>query len=219
MHQRGSVLVLARDHAVNLAEVLGPFHWAACAFDSMAGLRDGLRGRVVDAVVLQGNGPNVPERLASLRREAPASVLIWHGRGATPEERVEALDAGADACAEAGMAPREWDALLRSLCRRGRRGASGWRVDVQTGTLAGPAGQVMPLTPTECAFFVQLLSTPGHRLRRETLLPEGVGGSRDAARRVDVLVSRLRAKAQRLDIEFPVLAVRNWGYMLRPDSG
>lgn len=220
MQQQGSVFVLACDEgARDLASALRTFHWAAHAFDSLAALLDSLQAEVVDVLVLQGAGSDTAERIAWLRRAAPAAALVWQARGATSAGRIAALEAGADVCAQAGMEMQEWDALLRSLCRRARRGGSAWRVDAQAGALAGPAGQLLPLTPTECAFFVQLLNAPGHRLRREELLPaEARGAAERAARRVDVLVSRLRGKACRLDIEFPVLAVRGWGYMLRPDG-
>jgi hypothetical protein len=33
---------------------------------------------------------------------------------------------------------------------------------------------------------------------------------------VDVVVSRLRSKARRFNMELPVLAVRGWGYILMP---
>ena len=74
--------------------------------------------------------------------------------------------------------------------------------------LAGPAGERLPLTATERAFLVRLLNAPDHCLRRERFLPRNAAVERDSVRRVDVLVSRLRSKARRLDIDLPVLAVR-----------
>lgn len=220
MQQRGSVFVLASDGAArDLIAMLRTFHWTVCAFDSLAALLDGLQAQMVDVLVLQGSWPDVAERVVSLGRAVPAAALVWRVRGGvTVERRIAALDAGVDVCVEAGMPGPEWDALLRSLCRRGRRGGSPWRVDLQAGALAGPAGQRVPLTAAECAFLVRLLNAPGHRLPREALLPEEVRGSQVGMRRVDVLVSRLRAKARRLNVEFPVLAVRGWGYMLLPDG-
>ena len=72
----------------------------------------------------------------------------------------------------------------------------------------GPAGERLPLTATERAFLVRLLNAPDHCLRRERFLPRNAAVERDSVRRVDVLVSRLRSKARRLDIDLPVLAVR-----------
>ncbi|MGY6268869.1 transcriptional regulator [Achromobacter denitrificans] len=221
MLQQGSVFVLARDAvARDLAATLCALRWNACAFDSPAGLLDGLRAQVADVLVMQGIWPDMAERIASFRRAAPAAALVWLSReSASSTGRIAALEAGADACVEADMDAREWDALLRSLCRRKLRGGSRWRVDTQAGALAGPGGEVLPLTVAECAFFIQLLNAPGQRLRREAVLPAEAHGSVPGTRRVDVMVSRLRAKAQRLGVQFPVLAVRGWGYMLRPEGG
>ncbi|MGE8686970.1 MAG: transcriptional regulator [Achromobacter sp.] len=219
MPQRGSVFVLACDGAAHdLVAALRTFQWAARAFDSLEVLLDGLRAEVVDVLVVQGAGAGVAEWIAALRGAAPAAGLVWLDRGgAAPDARIAALDAGADLCVDAGTEVPEWDALLRNLCRRRFGGGSPWRLDPQAGALAGPAGALLPLTAAECAFFVRLLNAPGHRLRREALACQDGRDSRKGARRVDVLVSRLRGKAQRLNVEFPVLAVRGWGYMLLPD--
>ena len=119
------------------------------------------------------------------------------------------MDAGADACPAPDMSMAEWDALLRTLCRRlqgAGRPAPAWRVD--TRACWRPAGERLPLTATERAFLVRLLNAPDHCLRRERFLPRNAAVERDSVRRVDVLVSRLRSKARRLDIDLPVLAVR-----------
>ena len=131
------------------------------------------------------------------------------------------MDAGADACPAPDMSMAEWDALLRTLCRRlqgaGRpRRPGAWTC---TRVLAGPAGERLPLTATERAFLVRLLNAPDHCLRRERFLPRNAAVERDSVRRVDVLVSRLRSKARRLDIDLPVLAVRGWGYILLARGG
>ena len=121
------------------------------------------------------------------------------------------MDAGADACPAPDMSMAEWDALLRTLCRRlqgAGRPAPAWRGHARARVLAGPAGERLPLTATERAFLVRLLNAPDHCLRRERFLPRNAAVERDSVRRVDVLVSRLRSKARRLDIDLPVLAVR-----------
>ncbi|MCY1534820.1 hypothetical protein D9M68_702020 [compost metagenome] len=219
MRQRGNVFVFARDGAArDLIAALRTFQWAVTVFDSLALLHDGLQMQVASALVLVGVWPDVAERAAALRREAPAAALVWQACGATPRERIAALNAGVDACAGGGMEALEWDALLRNLCRRGRRAGSSWRIDLQVRALAGPGGQFLPLTEAECVFFVRLLNAPGHRMRRDELRSKGVSSVREGSRRVDVMVSRLRTKAHRLGIEFPVLAVRGWGYMLLPDG-
>lgn len=219
MRTRGSVFVLAFDgkatHA--LATALRRLGWAVCVFDTWEGVFDSLQVEAPDILVLHGSHAEAIKRIATLGRAAPAVATVWHVSGMALGERIAALDAGADVCAQAGMDALEWDALLRGLYRRGLRGSSPWRLDPRGGVLAGPAGERLPLTPAERAFFVQLLNAPGHRLRREGFFPSDPSGIGEGARRVDVLVSRLRSKARSLDIELPVLAVRGWGYMLQPD--
>ena len=131
------------------------------------------------------------------RAAAPGAALAWQDADACAQARIAAMDAGADACPAPDMSMAEWDALLRTLCRRlqgaGRR-APAWRVDMHARVLAGPAGERLPLTATERAFLVRLLNAPDHCLRRERFLPRNAAVERDSVRRVDVLVSRLRSR-------------------------
>ena len=77
------------------------------------------------------------------------------------------MDAGADACPAPDMSMAEWDALLRTLCRRlqalGVRRPGAW---MHARVLAGPAGERLPLTATERAFLVRLLNAPDHPAAR-----------------------------------------------------
>ena len=150
-------------------------------------------------------------RCLSPPRRAPAPALAWQDADACAQARIAAMDAGADACPAPDMSMAEWDALLRTLCRRlqgrwaSRAGLARGHARARAG---GPAGERLPLTATERAFLVRLLNAPDHCLRRERFLPRNAAVERDSVRRVDVLVSRLRSKARRLDIDLPVLAVR-----------
>ncbi|MFD4835897.1 transcriptional regulator [Achromobacter sp. NPDC058515] len=218
MQERGSVFVVQLDEMTsnNFAAALRQFRWQVRVFDSLGGLQEQLRAHVADALVLRGACAGVPRLIATLRRAAPGAAVVWQACGLTAIERVAALDAGADACVSVGMEPLEWDALLRNLYRRARRGAGSWRVDAPARVLAGPGGERLPLTARERAFFVRLLNAPGHCLHRERFFPGDARDPLDGARRVDVVVSRLRSKARRYNIELPVLAVRGWGYILLP---
>lgn len=220
MEQRGSVFVVRLDETAgeDFAEALRLLRWQARVFDSSAGLLEHLQAQAADALVLLGGMQGVPDLIAMLRRAAPAAVVLWQAVAASASDRIAALDAGADVCTPAGMEALEWDALLRNLCRRGSAVPLPWRLDPHAGALAGPAGEFLPLTATERAFFVRLLNAPGYCLRRECFFPAGTRNSLDGARRVDVLLSRLRSKARRLNIDLPVLAVRGWGYILLPEG-
>lgn len=221
MEQRGSVFVVQLAEAAGeaFAGALRLLRWQVRLFDSSVGLLDHLQTEAADVLVLCGASQDAPDFIARLRRSAPAAAVVWQASNASASERIAALDAGADVCMAAGMEALEWDALLRNLYRRAPAAALPWRVDPHAGALAGPAGEFLPLTVTERAFFVRLLNAPGYCLRRESFFPAGGRDAREGARRVDVLLSRLRSKARRLNIELPVLAVRGWGYILMTEGG
>lgn len=220
MEQQGSVFVVGLEEpaAGDFTEALRLLRWQVSVFDSSARLLEHLQARSADTLVLFGASQGMPGLIAMLRRAAPAAAVVWQATAASASERIAALDAGADVCTATGMEALEWDALLRNLHRRAPSVASPWRLDPYAGALAGPAGEFLPLTVTERAFFVRLLNAPGYCLRRECFFPAGARDALDGARRVDVLLSRLRSKARRLNIELPVLAVRGWGYILLPDG-
>lgn len=216
MQERGNVFVLHLDEMTNsnFVAALRELQWQVSECESPGELLDRLRTQDVDAMVLRGKGNRVPQLIAALRRAAPDAAVVWQAPAATPRERVEALDAGVDAYSAVRMGALEWDALLRNVRRRMLLPATdgpAWRVLAQQRVLSGPAGESLPLTVTECAFFIRLLNAPGQCLRRERFFPSN---PQEGARSVDVLVSRLRSKARRFDIELPVLAVRGWGYIL-----
>ncbi|MFY3137330.1 response regulator transcription factor [Achromobacter xylosoxidans] len=200
---------------------LRQFQWEVGLCRSPDSLLARLRSEPADIVVLRGTSDNLPQLIAELRRTASGSAVVWQSPEDSPTARIAALDAGAHACVPLQATIPEWDALLRNLirCRRAETDAlPRWRVDGRGRMLAGPAGERLPLTNTERAFFVSLLNAPHQCLPREGFFPEATRDPMDGARRVDVLVSRLRSKARRLNIDLPVLAVRGWGYMLMPQG-
>ncbi|NMK47296.1 transcriptional regulator [Achromobacter sp. Bel] len=216
MRERGNVFVVQLDEMTsnNFVAALREFQWQVSACESPTELLGRLRTQNVDAMVLRGQGKQVPELIAALRRAAPDAVVVWQAPAASPRERVDALEAGVDAYSSVRMEAMEWDALLRNARRRLLPPATdgpAWRVQGGERVLSGPGGERLPLTVTERAFFLRLLNAPGQCLRRERFFPSN---PQEGARSVDVLVSRLRSKARRFDIDLPVLAVRGWGYIL-----
>jgi len=192
----------------------------------------GRLGELIDActpqvVLLDGPADALRTLTGIARYAAPDAALIAIVDDAQVDTRIVALEAGADACFSLHADIRELAALGRALARRRGalverppRDAVAWHLASGGRILAGPRGQYLPLTFTESAFFLRLLSSPGHRLPRERLVAAPVDGARGhhSARSVDVMVSRLRAKAQRLGIELPLLAVRQWGYIFLADT-
>jgi len=183
--------------------------------------------RAPQVLVLEGSAQALYTLAGIARHTVPDAALIALAGDTEIDARIVALEAGADACFSLHGDIRELSALGRALARRRdrqaerlRRDSDAWHLASGGRILAGPRGQYLPLTFTESAFFLRLLASPGHRLPRERLVaaPVAGAGGHHSARSVDVMVSRLRAKAQRLGIELPLLAVRQWGYIFLADA-
>ncbi|WP_157793075.1 helix-turn-helix domain-containing protein [Bordetella genomosp. 8] len=102
--------------------------------------------------------------------------------------------------------------------------APGWRLREGGWTLVSPQGQRLALTTLERLFMLALFSAPNHSLARNELgsLAAGRGDAGDKSatspRGVDVMVSRLRRKAQATGMPLPLRSVRRWGYMFTEDA-
>ncbi len=224
MQERGYVLVVQLGGMAcnKFVHTLRQFQWEVGLCRSPDGVLARLRNEPADVVVLRGSDDGLPDLIAALRRTAPGCSVVWQSLDDSPQARIAALDAGAHVCVPPLASIPEWDAVLRNLIRCQHPTTDNlprWRVDGRARMLAGPSGERMPLTNTERAFFVSLLNAPHQCLPREGFFPDAMRDPMDSARRVDVLVSRLRSKARRLNIDLPVLAVRGWGYMLMPQDG
>jgi DNA-binding response OmpR family regulator len=81
--------------------------------------------------------------------------------------------------------------------------------------LVAPDGASLHLSAQERTFLIALMDAAGSAVSRQALaelfLPDSPGGFE--LRRIDVLVSRLRAKAQSAGLKLPVLSVRGQGYV------
>ncbi|CAM3969934.1 transcriptional regulator [Bordetella muralis] len=212
-----------------LLEGLAAQGWAVRACQTTNALADLVDVRVPQVLILENGESDLRTAVGIARYAAPNAALIVLVDDADVDARIVALDAGADACCLLMSTDvRELCALGRSLSRlrtlspdRSAREMPLWRLTHSGRVLAGPRGQHLPLTFTESAFFLRLLSSPGHRLPRERLVATSVAAgprSRHSARSVDVMVSRLRAKAERLGVGLPLLAVRQWGYIFLADA-
>lgn len=179
-------------------------------------------------VLLDAPAASLRHLIVAARNGAPQAVLIVLAPYGEVESRILALQAGADMACPLEIDVRELACLGRALLRLrdgvappAEANSPAWRLAEGGRVLAGPHGQRLPLTFAESAFFLRLLGAPGHRLPREQLVcaPPRRSARRQSSRSVDVLVSRLRAKAQRLGVQLPLLAVRQWGYILLADGG
>ncbi|GAB1577242.1 response regulator transcription factor [Bordetella petrii] len=211
----------------HLPEALSAVGWSVRGCNAIAQLGALAEQGTAQLLVLEAATELLCTLAGIARFTVPGAVLIALVDAEAVGPRVLALEAGADACCTVQVDIRELSALARALYRRREdraprpdgRGPA-WQLIGGGRVLAGPAGQRLPLTFTESAFLLRLLSTPGHRLPRERLIAAANGAAHigQSPRSVDVMVSRLRAKAQRLGVELPLLAVRQWGYMFLADE-
>ena len=161
----------------------------------------------------------------ALRRSSAVPLVIIGVRA--EEDRVRALDAGADDCLARPVGARELWARVQARIRRAR-GLCGPRTGVvRVGELtidlramrATVSGRDVPLTGYELTLLHALAERAGRVISREQLLELARGSSDDAFdRSIDGHISRLRTKLGD-DPKHPRLlkTVRGAGYLLSDD--
>ena len=103
------------------------------------------------------------------------------------------------------------------------QGEPHWALRDHGWTLVSPEGKTLTLTTAEREFMTSLLAAPGHRMARNELHPRAHPGAEHAnggseSRGLDVMVSRLRRKAQLAGMRLPLRSVRRWGYMFTAEA-
>lgn len=198
------------------------------------------------AILLVGDAQPLDEAMACIRRVDATTPVVVVRAGADVALRVLALQAGADACYASDVPAIELAAALRAVTRRlaqpGARGLSanrvdwtsilrrshrdvspGWRLLDGGSTLVSPSNDCLRLTASERVLMVLLIGMAGRPLHRSDMAEAAwprhaaVGIGANKPRSVDVLVSRLKRKAERQGMVLPVMAVRRWGYMFLGD--
>ncbi|WP_233235170.1 response regulator transcription factor [Bordetella sp. LUAb4] len=183
-----------------------------------------------DVVILDANvqggedGFSVATRLRALH---PVGIVMLTGRAAL-EDRVRGLEGGADIYMTKPVDLLELSSVIRSLARRMRlsrgpaptpgadRSASqAWSLQDGGWILVSPEGASLHLSAQERLFLNALMEASGNVVSRQALseLFNPTNPSDFELRRIDVLVSRLRAKAQSSGMKLPVLSVRGQGYV------
>ncbi|CAN7677148.1 response regulator transcription factor [Pararhizobium sp. LjRoot255] len=161
----------------------------------------------------------------AIRRQSTIP-LIFLINGATRQDRIAALDAGADDCLSQPFDISELVARIRTLLRRSKTcGASGhdmhglrfenWRINPRRRLVYDPAGRSIPLTAAEFDMLLAFCLNPGRVMTRAELLDFAhVGVGKPGERSVDVHIRRLRSKIERnpRHPEF-VKTIRLGGYM------
>jgi DNA-binding response OmpR family regulator len=155
---------------------------------------------------------------ARLRRERPQVGIIMLTARDQIDDRVKGLDCGADVYFAKPVDMRELASAIGSLHRRlsvlAPQGDH-WRLDAMKSCLVTPTGIPVDLTDNELRFLIPLLRRPGLVVDREDLL-QALDQKSDiyAMRRLETMVSRLRAKVQKASPgePLPVRARHGRGY-------
>ncbi len=151
-----------------------------------------------------------------LRGMSQLGVIMVTARGMT-EEYVEGLESGADSYFVKPVDITILAAALRNLGRRlARTATTSWRLNSVASRLHTPKGAIITLTGLECSLLTILFAHLGKAVTRSTIF--SVIGQPDelcSNARLEVLISRLRSKAAKVDPDhpLPLRARNNIGYV------
>ncbi|WP_427999365.1 response regulator transcription factor [Achromobacter sp.] len=188
-----------------------------------------LNGGAYDVVVLDvGTLGEIGYALVARLRGSSSLGIVVMGSNMSVESRLRCLQSGADACLPEPQDPRELACILLSLARRLPTGqdeegladaaANGqWELRDQGWTLAAPSGTTISLSANERLIVRSLLEVAGRAVGRselgEELQVEGGTARASGSRSIDVIVSRLRRKAELAGVILPIRTVYGSGYL------
>ena len=187
--------------------------------------RDGLAaldGAAFDAVILDVMLPDIDgfEVCRTIRMRAETPILMLTARG-EEMDRVVGLEIGADDYLAKPFSPRELQARIRAILRRGRGAAAATAlrfgrlsIDRESRTVRVD-GEEKTLTSHQFDLLAALADNAGRVLNRERLLDLVKGEELEAFdRSIDVHISRIRAAIED-DPKHPrrIITVRGAGYV------
>lgn len=214
-----------------LERSLGADGYRVTALESGVGIEEVMSAGQVDLVILDVGLPDVDGLTITqqIRRYSDVAIIIVSGRGDLAD-RVVGLEIGADDYVTKPFEPREIQARVRSVLRRGRRQAEGeveigerhqrygfgnWMLDATAQLLQDADGRPIGLTSGEFKLLETMVTRANRVLTRDQLMDACYGNNSPAFdRSIDVCIGRLRKKLQD-DPRNPVIirTVRNGGYM------
>jgi len=163
---------------------------------------------VLDVMLPDGSGLDVLRQLRA--QSGRTGIIVLTALGALGD-RLAGLNGGADHYLVKPFKLLELEAMIEALLRRvGRE----WVFEPRRGVLIGPDDQAIELTDQE-AVFVGLFARAGGRpvTRRHVVEALGQDWASYDLRRLDTLVSRLRARWQRrTGRELPLRTLHREGY-------
>jgi len=198
---------------------------AASLYRAMAGKRYDIA--VLDIGLPGEDGLSIAARL---RAAGKIGIVMVTARGKL-DDRLYALDRGADAYMVKPVELRELASVLRSVARRllgapaGMQAAGGmdsasWSVESGGWVLRSPNGAAVVLSASERVVIERLLQARGEVVPREDLIAALTGEPQEYdPHRLDVLISRLRRKLSAGIDESPVHVVRGVGYLFEGSAG
>jgi DNA-binding response OmpR family regulator len=183
-----------------------------------------LEGAAFDAVILDVMLPDIDgfEVCRTIRGRAQTPILMLTARG-EELDRIVGLEIGADDYLPKPFSPRELQARLRAILRRGRGAARAEETGLRFGRLhvdresrmVRVDGEERTLTSYQFDLLVALAEHAGRVLNRERLMDLVKGEELDAFdRSIDVHISRIRSAIED-DPKHPrrILTVRGAGYV------
>ncbi|MGV2865161.1 DNA-binding response regulator [Achromobacter sp. ESBL13] len=192
------------------------------------------QARRTPLLVMEADLTDLCMAVAGLRAMDTTAGIIAVSSFDSPENRILGLHCGADACFQHDVATAEIAAALQALVRRvpatGRRPIAvepearmaatppapetpgKWQFLDAAWTLVSPQGTRLSLTLAEREFLLRLTTSADKRLPRGDASGSDAQAGRESVRRTDVVVSRLRRKAQDVNVELPIRTVWGWGY-------
>lgn len=177
---------------------------------------------VLDLHLPKLDGIGVLKAIRPLKPDMPVLVLTARSR---VEDRVQALDAGADDCLNKPFSFTELSARIRALLRRGHTTAESV---LKLGDLALDRierrvernGKRIELTSKEFALLEYLMRNAGRRITRSMIIEHVWNISFDTATNVvDVYINYLRKKVDEGFGPKLIHTVRGVGYEMRIDGG
>ena len=164
-----------------------------------------------------------------LRVDSLTPIIILTAKG-EDLDRIVGLEMGADDYLAKPFNPRELLARINAVLRRQSSAISsslastsarfkfeGWVIDFRLRELRDPEGAQVPLTSAEFDLLQAFCERAGRILTRDNLLSMTRGRPGGGfGRSIDVLVSRLRRKLDRIEGTSVIRTVRTGGYIFSP---
>ncbi len=173
---------------------------------------------ILDLGLPDGDGIAAARRIRE-QRGLGLGIIIVTARGQA-EDRIAGARAGADAYLIKPVDLRELIAVIGHLLQRLEAAQPPsppmcWTLEAEHQTLLSPEGVEVQLTGAEYLLLSKLIANPGNAVTRTELCAElAPGGDPEDTRRLDSLISRLRAKVlKQTGSALPIRAFRNLGYL------